>query len=582
MAQPHAFGILTVAIRSEADVVLARQRARLIAELLGFERQDQTRIATAVSEIARNAQSYGGGGRIEFRLDDNGVQTFVSEIADKGPGIADLDVVLSGRYVSPTGMGLGLIGARRLMDRFAVESPPGKGVTVTLGKILPRNVEAVTPARLKAIAKQLREQQAGDPEGEFQAANQALMASLDELQSKQDELRARQDELVQLNAELEDTNRGVVALYAELDDTAEKLKAASEAKSRFLSHVSHEFRTPLNSILALSRLLLDQVDGRLNTEQVRQVGYIRKSAESLTELVNDLLDIAKVEAGKTEVRVAAFEAVELFAGLRGVMKPLQAAAGADLVFDEPSDLPSLYTDEGKVLQILRNLISNALKFTEKGEVRVSTRLSADGDRVLFHVRDTGVGIPPQDQERIFQEFEQVASPLQAKTKGTGLGLPLSRKLAELMGGTLTVESTVGEGATFTLALPFDRRPPAAPEPMRVLVVDDEESFRYALRQMIGPGHEVIEAEDGEIALREIRASTPGVVFLDLHMPRLDGFEVLQALAADPGGEAMKVIVSTSALIDERDRVRLSRADFVLSKDQLSRETVAALIREPRT
>jgi signal transduction histidine kinase len=580
MAHAQTLGILTIAIRTEADVVVARQRARLIAELLGFERQDQTRIATAVSEIARNAQSYGGGGRVVFRLEENGFQIFVTEVSDKGAGIADLDEVLSGRYVSKTGMGLGLIGARRLMDRFAVESPPGEGVTVLLGKILPRTVPQITPERLKIIAKRLREQQSGDSAEEVQAANQALMASLEELQARQDELTSRQAELAQLNTELEDTNRGVVALYAELDDTAQKLKGASEAKSRFLSHVSHEFRTPLNSILALSRLLLDRVDGDLNSEQTRQVGYIRKSAESLTELVNDLLDIAKVEAGKTDVRVSEFEAAELFAGLRGVMKPLQAVAGADLVFEEPLGLPPLHTDEGKVIQILRNLISNALKFTEAGEVRVSARLSPDEDKVLFLVKDTGTGIPPEDHERIFQEFEQVANPLQSKAKGTGLGLPLSRKLAELMGGSLTVESAVGQGAVFTLTLPFDRRPAEAP-PQCVLVIDDEESFRYALRQMIGPAHRVIEAEDGLAALEQIRSARPSVIFLDLHMPRVNGFRVLEEIAADTEAENMKVIVSTSALIDERDRIRLGRADFVLSKDQLSRDTVAALIREPR-
>src|SRR6201996_2530868 len=177
MVQPHVFGILTMAIRQEADVVASRQRARQIAELLGFERQDQTRIATAVSEIARNAQSYGGGGRVVFRLEENGYQTFVTEISDKGPGIADLDEVLSGRYVSKTGMGVGVIGARRLMDRFSLVSEPGQGVTVTLGKILPRTAARVAPEQLKTIAKRLREQQSGDSAEEVHAANQALMAS---------------------------------------------------------------------------------------------------------------------------------------------------------------------------------------------------------------------------------------------------------------------------------------------------------------------------------------------------------------------------------------------------------------------
>ena len=170
---------------------------------------------------------------------------------------------------------------------------------------------------------------------------------------------------------MEDTNRGVVALYAELDERAEQLRRASELKSRFLSNMSHEFRTPLNSILALSRLLMDRTDGPLTVEQERQVTYIRRSAESLTELVNDLLDLAKVEAGKLEIRPSYFTIGELFGALRGVMKPLQQNDAVDLIFEDVTDCPPLFTDEAKLAQILRNLISNALKFTERGEVRVA-------------------------------------------------------------------------------------------------------------------------------------------------------------------------------------------------------------------
>ena len=173
---------------------------------------------------------------------------------------------------------------------------------------------------------------APDPVQELQTQNTELVASLAEL-------RTRQEELERLNTELEDTNRGVVALYAELDERAEQLRQASELKSRFLSNMSHEFRTPLNSILALSRLLLDRIDGPLTAEQERQVTYIRRSAESLTELVNDLLDLAKVEAGKLEVRPRPFTVTELFGALRGVMKPLQQNDAVDLIFEEPCGLP---------------------------------------------------------------------------------------------------------------------------------------------------------------------------------------------------------------------------------------------------
>ena len=265
-----------------------------------------------------------------------------------------------------------------------------------------------------------------------------------------DELRA---EIERLAAELEETNRGVMALYAELDDRAEDLRRASEVKSRFLSDVSHELRTPLASVLNLSRLLLDRTDGPLTAEQELQVQLIRRSTESVTELVNDLLDLAKIEAGKTTLRVTPFTATELFAALRGMFRPLLTERVA-LVVDEPDGVPTLRTDEGRVSQILRNFISNALKFTESGEVRLSACRAPNG-RIRFDVSDTGIGIAPEDQGRIFEEFTQVDVPVQRRVRGTGLGLPLSRKLATLLGGEIVMRSAVGAGSTFSLIIPAE-------------------------------------------------------------------------------------------------------------------------------
>lgn len=560
--------ILTLALKQEADIVLARQRARRIAELLGFGKQDQTRIATAVSEIARNAFAYGGGGTVSFTLEEGPPSSLTAAIVDNGPGVADLDAVLTGQFVSEQGMGVGIIGARRLMDEFEIANRSEGGVAVSLTKYIPPARLRVTRKDIAELTKALADDTGLDPLDEQRRTNQELLTALDDV-------RARQEELAELNAELQDTNRGVVALYAELDQTAEKLRAASEAKSRFLSHVSHEFRTPLNSIKALSSLLIDQVDGPLTPEQSKQVGYIKKSADSLTDLVNDLLDIAKVEAGKVDVHVAPFSVTELLAGLRGLMKPLQANTAAQLVFEEPQGLPSIYSDEAKVAQVLRNLVSNALKFTEHGEVRVSADIDPAG-YLVFRVRDTGIGLSEGDQSRIFEEFEQVTGPLQAKSKGTGLGLPLSRRLAALIGGTLTVRSALGEGSTFTLRIPTDLRP-SSEAPHRVLVVDDEEAFRYALRQMIGPAYDVREAPDGLAALQAIEAQRPEVLFLDLNMPRLDGFAVLKSVAADDASSDLKVIVSTSKELKEADRQRLERADYIVSKDQLTRESVATIL-----
>jgi signal transduction histidine kinase len=209
----------------------------------------------------------------------------------------------------------------------------------------------------------------------------------------------------------------------------------------------------LNAILSLSRLLLDRTDGQLSSEQERQVRFIRSSADNLTQMVNDLLDLARVEAGKLVVHPGRFTASDLFGALRGLLRPLVGPdAAVSLVMEEPVEIPELSTDESKVGQILRNFITNALKFTERGEVRVSAAMG-ENDMVLFSVADTGIGIAPEDQERVFEEFAQVDAPVQRRVRGTGLGLPLSRKLAELLGGSISLTSDLGAGSTFVAAIP---------------------------------------------------------------------------------------------------------------------------------
>src|SRR5256885_2196555 len=332
--------ILSVAIKYEHDVVAARQRTRQIAESLGFDAQDQTRIATAVSEIARNAYSYAGGGRVDFLVEGRTQpQLLVVRVADGGPGITNLQDVLDGRYRSDTGMGLGIVGARRLMDQFQIESS-GAGTIVLLKKLLPPSAGLVNAGRLSALADRLTTEVPRGPLQEIQLQNQELLRTLDTL-------RARQEELLRLNGELEDTNRGVIALYAELDEKADHLRRADELKSRFLSNMSHEFRTPLNAIRALTYVLAHGGDEALNAEQQMQVGYIRKAADELAELVDALPDLAQVDGR-----------------------------------------------------------------------------------------------------------------LQHKVRGTGLGLPLSRKLAQLLGGTLTVTSAPGVGSTFFAQVPVHYVEPA--------------------------------------------------------------------------------------------------------------------------
>ena len=272
-----------------------------------------------------------------------------------------------------------------------------------------------------------------------------------------EEVRRLTAEVEGLNVELSETNKGVVALYAELDDQAEQLRHASELKSRFLSYMSHEFRTPLGSIRSMARILLDRMDGPLNAEQDKQVRFMQDSAAELTEMVNDLLDLAKIEAGRVTISPAWFEMVDLFAALRGMFKPILTSDSVSLVMEEPVDVPRIFTDDKKLSQILRNFIANALKFTHEGEVRVTALGDAAAGTVTFSVADTGIGIDEKYHAAIFQDFVQVDSPIQKRLRGTGLGLSLSKKIAGLLGGGVAVRSELGKGSTFSVTIPVHFR-----------------------------------------------------------------------------------------------------------------------------
>jgi signal transduction histidine kinase len=435
----NAQRILNVGLDNEQDVVLVRQRARQVSALLGFSQQDQVRIATAVSEVARAACQLRFGGRAVFHLREDGRHQQLEVTVGAGAnasGQLPYDAVVT---------------AHRLMDECSVDpdSP-----AITMRKTLPQQ-QHVGPSRLLELGAQLaKDSPVANTYLEVHQQNRELAATLAEL-------RERQEDLLSLTRELEDTNRGIVALYAEIEDKAERLRKADEMKSRFLSNTSHELRTPLSSIRALAQLLLGRMDGDLTTEQERQVKYIEKAANDLSELVNDLLDLAKIEAGKVEVHPAPVVVENLFRALKGMLRPLVDDAHVELLFEPAAIGAPFDSDEGKISQVLRNFISNALKFTEQGTVRVSAVHDTAADEVVFAVADTGIGISPENLQLIFEEFSQIEHPLQRRSKGTGLGLPLCRKLADLLGGRVEVASEVGRGSTFSLILP--RQLPARPE-----------------------------------------------------------------------------------------------------------------------
>ena len=559
--------VLSLRVGNEAGIVIARQRARQLGTLLGLTTPDQVGFATAVSEVVRNAVLYAGEAKVDFEVDLSARPQFLGvRVTDRGPGIKDLAAVLAGQFQSKTGLGAGLLGVRRLSDRFEITSSSQAGTMVSFGKALPTQGQAVGMADLGRLTLKLSQQPASELQDGLREQNQDLLETLETLRSREAELDGRRSELERLNLELEETNRGVVALYAELEERASALRRADELKSQFLSYVSHEFRTPVNSVMALTHLLLRRTDGELTSEQEKQVMFIRKAVEGLAEMVNDLLDLAKVESGKTEVRISAVEVGQVLGAVRALMRPLATNEAVTLIFEESAPGLVIETDEAKLGQILRNLVSNALKFTEKGEVRVRVSIPG-GDLISFFVEDTGIGIAPEDLGTIFQEFSQIHNPIQGRVKGTGLGLSLSRKLAELLGGTLLVSSQKGLGSTFTLTLPQKVLSQAAPDvqPLAVterghgaiLIVDDEAASRYICRQMFrGTQYRLIESEALEAAERA-RFERPDLIILDLVMPGRTGFEVLDELKSHAATRDIPVVIHTSKKITAADNGRLA-------------------------
>ncbi len=438
--------LLTLRIVEEADVFAVRQRGREVAAALGMERQDQVRVATALSELGR--ETYGLGG-----------DTVVTFAAAPGPP-AQLIVDLAVDAAAPSPTPPGFAAASRLVDALQVSDASGT-VVIRMTKRLPG--PRLSADALRTASDRISALRPANALDELRAQNEQLLAALEDVQRSNDDLARLNEELAetnrgvvalynQLSDELEQTNRGVVALYAELDDRSAQLREASEAKSRFLRNVNHELRAPIASILGLLRLLLDPDGDPLTPDQRQQLTLANAAGHDLLGLVNQLLDLASAESGRIERQIEPVELAPMMGQLRGTLQPIATNPDVELVIEEPP-IRTVLTDERLLGHVLRNLLTNALKFTERGEVRL--RIRPDGDEVVYEVSDTGIGLADDEVERIFEEFYQVRGPVQAKLTGTGLGLPFARRLARRLGGTLTVRSELGVGSVFTLRLPVE-------------------------------------------------------------------------------------------------------------------------------
>jgi|GEM_PF-1619564 len=356
-----------------------------------------------------------------------------------------------------------------------------------------------------------------------------------------------------------------------------ELEAASRHKSEFLAKMSHELRTPLNSIIGFADLLTERLYGPLNERQAKYVANIRSSGKHLLQLINDILDLSKVEAGKMQLRPEEFSVAQAIAEVLGALREQADRKEVSLSSQVDSTVSSFVADPRKFKQILYNLVSNAIKFNgDQGKVLVEAR-PAEGAGLEVSVADTGIGIPPEERDRIFKAFEQVDGSLARRYQGSGLGLALTKELVELHGGSIAFTSKVGRGSTFVFTLPAAEMPSSqgAGAPLKVLIVDDDPGVVELLSGMLEPGGcRILKALGGQQAIERARQERPDLLLLDLMMPEVTGFDVVRHLKADAATKQIPILIVTAKdLTPEEERSLHRQVDAILQKGALVKDEI---------
>ncbi|MFD4638120.1 ATP-binding protein [Lentzea sp. NPDC058436] len=560
--------LLRLVISDERDVFLLRQRGRQVAAAIGLDGQNQVRVATALSDVGRELVRQDVSTTAVFRV-------------RRAPAPALL-VELSWQAVV-SGSGPGWDTARRLMNALIMT-----GSGVTLVKNVPNGIVLD-----EDLLGELRETStATSALDELRAQNQELLETLENLEAKSKELERLNEELEETNRgvvalyqelseELEQTNQGVVALYAELDAKSAELRDAAAARIRFWSNISHELRAPINSVVGLTRLLGGPGSDPMTDDQRHHVDLINESAATLLALVNELLDTAKAESGSLQPRMAPVALDYVVTQLRSAVRPMLRSGDVQLVVDALPELRPLVTDETMLVRILRNVLSNAVKFTKRGEIRFVAEEGPGPDEIRFVVTDTGIGIPPDEQSRVFEEFYQVPNALQVGASGTGLGLSYARKLAEILGGSLALSSTPGQGTEVVLTLPTAEDEFVRPAPVAcALIADGDEKCREELSvALTGIATEVVEAEDGRSALNLVKERRPDLLLIGASAPVMSGSAVLSALRLDPELAGVPVVIVCGDDPGGLARSVHSLGAAMLHEARISPETVGRAIRD---